>query len=68
MPVAAASWTAPAVFDGAAPGPESVCEALKICGTGGARGATFKRHFSESDAWSMVTPGPIVELTEIFCR
>jgi hypothetical protein len=25
-------------------------------------------YFSASDDWSTVTPGPMVELTEIFCR
>ena len=25
-------------------------------------------YFSDSDDWSTVTPGPIVELTETFCR
>src|SRR5690606_32206276 len=26
------------------------------------------RHFKLNDDWSTITPGPIVELTEIFCR
>src|SRR3546814_7979808 len=26
------------------------------------------RHFNDSDDWSTATPGPIVELIEIFCR
>src|SRR5690606_34775804 len=49
--------TAPAVFDGCRPG----CapgDALKI----------LVAYFSASVDWSTVTPGPMVELIEIFCR
>lgn len=26
------------------------------------------RYFKLNEAWSMITPGPMVELSEIFCR
>lgn len=33
------------------------------------RGGTGpNRHFNESEDWSMVTPGPMVELSDTFCR
>lgn len=68
MPVAGIAMTAPAVFDGYR-GRCTASDAFK-CHGHGTRGAVTasNNYFRVSDDWSTVTPGPIVELTETFCR
>lgn len=41
---------------------------MTIAGAAALCAATGNRHFNDSDDWSTATPGPIVELIEIFCR
>ena len=44
------------------------CGAFKICCTARQRRTASIDYFSDSDDWSTVTPGPMVELIETFCR
>ena len=44
------------------------CGAFKIRAPCRLRGPAWIDYFSVSEDWSTVTPGPMVELSEIFCR
>src|SRR5690606_6091842 len=69
VPVAAAASTAPAVFDGSGPGSRPRrCPQNLLPGRRANRAAREVHHFRLSEDWSTVTPGPIVELIETFCR
>ena len=41
---------------------------MTVAGAAALGAATGNHHFSASDDWSTVTPGPMVELSETFCR
>ena len=69
MPVVDCALTAPAVFDGYRVRTGSVGDALKTCSDrADCRDGVETNYFSASVDWSTVTPGPMVELSEIFCR
>ncbi len=69
LPVAGIALTAPAVFDGGLHGdePDPMPSNVTITNPAGFVIAS-NSYFRVSDDWSTVTPGPIVELTETFCR
>ncbi len=69
LPVAGIALTAPAVFDGGLHGDEPDPMPSNVTVTNPAGLVTASNtYFRVSDDWSTVTPGPIVELTETFCR